>query len=106
MFRFKALLWESIILVSPLPTCKAYPIAILLHDDHWAIYALLPLTDPAFVCREPYPYNIGDGNIVFKGQAVGGGVGVVVLARAEGLRPVTGVAGGGRSDNGNGGVIR
>jgi len=25
----------------PLPTCKAYPIAILLHD-HWAIYALLP----------------------------------------------------------------
>jgi len=28
-------------LVSPLPTCKAYPIAILLHG-HWAIYALLP----------------------------------------------------------------
>jgi len=43
----------------PLPTCKAYPIAILLHD-HCAIYA--PPTDPPFVCREQY--NIGDGNIV------------------------------------------
>ena len=41
MFSFKVLLWESIIFASPLPTCKAYPIAILLHD-HWAIYALLP----------------------------------------------------------------
>jgi len=40
-FLFKTLLWESIILVSPHPTCKAYPIAILVHD-HWAIYALLP----------------------------------------------------------------
>jgi len=42
LFSFKALLWESIIFTSPLPTCKAYPIAILLHD-HWAIYALLPI---------------------------------------------------------------
>jgi len=41
VFRFKALLWESIIRVSPLPACKAYSIAILLHD-HWPIYALLP----------------------------------------------------------------
>ena len=41
LFRFKALLWKSIMLVSPPPTCKAYPIAILLHG-HWAIYALLP----------------------------------------------------------------
>jgi len=40
-FRFKALLWESIIIVPPHPTCKAYPIAILLHD-HCVIYALLP----------------------------------------------------------------
>jgi len=39
LFRFKALLWESIILVSPHPTCKAYPIAIPLYG-HWAIYAL------------------------------------------------------------------
>jgi len=59
LFRFKALLGESIILLLPPPTCKAYAIAILLHD-HWAIYALLPT--PPFVCREQY--NIGDGNIV------------------------------------------
>ena len=32
LFHFKALLWESIILVLPLPICKAYPIAILMHD--------------------------------------------------------------------------
>jgi len=42
LFRFKALLWESITLLLPPPTCKAYPIAILLHDD-CAIYALLPI---------------------------------------------------------------
>jgi len=41
LFRCKALLGESIILLVPPPNCKAYPIAILLHD-HWAIYALLP----------------------------------------------------------------
>ena len=41
LFRFKALLWVSIILVSPYPTCKVDPIAVLLHD-HRAIYALLP----------------------------------------------------------------
>ena len=32
LFHFKALLWESIILVLPPPTCKAYPTSILLHD--------------------------------------------------------------------------
>jgi len=31
-FHFKALLWESIIRLLPPPTCKAYPMAILLHD--------------------------------------------------------------------------
>jgi len=41
---FKALLWESIILLLPPPTCKAYPIATLLHD-HCAIYA--PPSTPA-----------------------------------------------------------
>jgi len=41
LFCFKALSWESIILVCLHPTCKACPIAILSHD-HWAIYALLP----------------------------------------------------------------
>jgi len=40
LFRFKALLWESIILVLPPLTCKAYLIAILLHD-HCAVYALI-----------------------------------------------------------------
>ena len=35
--HFKALLWESIILVLPPPNCNAYPIAILLHA-HFAIY--------------------------------------------------------------------
>ena len=32
LFHFKALLWESISFYSPPPPCKAYPIAILLHD--------------------------------------------------------------------------
>ena len=41
LYRFKALLWESIMLLFPPPTCKAYPIAILLHA-HCAIYALPP----------------------------------------------------------------
>ena len=41
LFRFKALLWESTILLLPPPTCEAYPVAILLHD-HCAIYALPP----------------------------------------------------------------
>jgi len=38
-----ASLWESIILSSSTPTCKAYPIAILWHD-RCAIYAPLPTT--------------------------------------------------------------
>jgi len=60
LFYFKALLWGSIILLlPPPPTCKAYPIAILLHD-HCAIYAR-PLT-PSFFCQTAY--NIGGGNIV------------------------------------------
>jgi len=41
LFRFKVLLWESIILVFPPPTCKVYPIAILLHNQ-CAMYALPP----------------------------------------------------------------
>jgi len=57
--RFKVLLWESILLLLPPTTYKAYQVAILLHA-HFAIYA--PLTEPAFVCHTPY--TIGDGNIV------------------------------------------
>jgi len=38
LLHCKALVWESIILSLPPPTCKAYPIAILLHA-HCAIYA-------------------------------------------------------------------
>ena len=38
LFHFKALLWESTILLVPPSTCKAYPIAILLHE-HCATYA-------------------------------------------------------------------
>ena len=38
LFYFEPLWWESIILLCPPPpSCKAYPIAILLHD-HCAIY--------------------------------------------------------------------
>jgi len=44
LFYFKALLWESIILLVPPSTCKAYPIAVLLHD-HCATYA--SPTDPS-----------------------------------------------------------
>jgi len=53
-------LWESVILRLPPPTCKAYPIALLLHD-HCAIYPPPP-TDPSCLCYTLY--NIGDGNIV------------------------------------------
>jgi len=46
MFYFKALLWESISLLCPPPTCKAYdPIAILMHG-HCAIYPPPPPTPP------------------------------------------------------------
>jgi len=44
LFHFKALLWESIILLLLPFTCKVYPIAIPFHD-HCAIYAR-PLTPP------------------------------------------------------------
>ena len=46
LFHFKALLWESIILSLPSPTCKAYPIALLLHV-HCAINASPP-TSPYY----------------------------------------------------------
>jgi len=47
LLHFKPLLWESIIrLRPPPPTCKAYPIALLLRD-HCAIYAPLP-TPPLY----------------------------------------------------------
>jgi len=58
LFRFKAVMWESIILVSrPPPTCKACPLAIRLHDRS-AMYTL----PPPWVCHTRY--YIGDGNIV------------------------------------------
>ena len=47
LFYFKALLCESISLSLPTTTCKAYPIAIPLHD-HCAIYAPPP-TPPPFM---------------------------------------------------------
>jgi len=50
MFYCNALLWESIILLLRSLTCKAYPIAILMHDD-CAIYA--PHRPPPFM-----PYTI------------------------------------------------
>ena len=59
LFHFKALLWESIILlVAPLflqrlPYCNT--IARLLRN-------IRPPTDPPFVCHTLY--SIGDGNIV------------------------------------------
>jgi len=46
-FTSKTLMWKSIILSLPRPICKAYPIAILLHD-HCAIYAPPP-TPPFYV---------------------------------------------------------
>jgi len=48
LFRLKGLLCESIILVLPPSTCKAYPIATILHD-HCSIYAL-----PSTFLRMPY----------------------------------------------------
>ena len=41
LFHFKALLWESLILLLPRSPCKAYPVAILLHAN-CAIYAPPP----------------------------------------------------------------
>ena len=66
LFHFKALLWESIILLLPphhlqsLPYCNT--IARLLRN-------IRPPTDLAFVCRTPY--NIGDGNIVERPTGTG-----------------------------------
>ena len=49
VFHFKASLWKSIILSSPPPpTCKAFPIAVLLHD-YCAIYA--PPPTPPFYAK-------------------------------------------------------
>ena len=47
LFHFKALLGESIILLLPPVTCKAYPGVILLHD-HYAIYAPPPTPPPLY----------------------------------------------------------
>jgi len=41
LFYLKTVLWESIIILRPPPTYKAYPIALLLRD-HCARYARLP----------------------------------------------------------------
>jgi len=66
LFHFTALVWESIILVLLPPTCKAYPIAILLHD-YCAIY------DPS---PTPLLYAIHHTILVMtiscKGQDTGG----------------------------------
>ena len=59
LFHFKAVLFESTILLRPPPTCNAYPIAIRVHG-HCAVYA--PPTDPPTLCHTTY--HIGDGNIV------------------------------------------
>jgi len=59
LFRFKALLWEPIILVLPPPTCKAYPIAILL-NGHCAICDLPP-TPLVYAIHHTY---YGYGNIM------------------------------------------
>jgi len=60
LFHFKAFWGESIIFVLAAPTCKAYPIAILLHGQ-CAIYDPPPTT--RFLCH--IPYIIGDGNILY-----------------------------------------
>ena len=59
LFHFKALLWESIILLLPSPLLQSLPycntIARLSRN-------IRPPTDPPFVCH--IPYNTDDGNIV------------------------------------------
>jgi len=59
LFHFKALLWESIILSSPPPTCIAHPGAIVLHE-YWTVYD--SPSDLPFVCYTQY--KIGNNNIV------------------------------------------
>jgi len=49
LFHFKALLFESIILLPP-PPCKAYPIAIRLHD-HCAMFPSVVLAVAPAVTR-------------------------------------------------------
>jgi len=49
----------------PPPTCKAYTIAILLHDP---CPMCDPLPDPLFVCHTPF--NIGNGNIVSRPSTI------------------------------------
>jgi len=69
LFHFKALLWESIILVLSPPTCKQS----LPYCMHYYCYCMTiaqytsPPTDPSFLCHTPY--NIGDANAIScKGQ--------------------------------------
>jgi len=58
-FHFEAFVHESIILYSPLPTCIAHTIEILLYG-YCAKYYLPP--NPPCVCHTPY--NVGDCNIL------------------------------------------
>ena len=88
LFRFKALLWESIILVLPPSTCKAYPIAILLHD-HCAIYALPP-TSLSYAIH----HTILVMAISCKGQLAAGQVPLLIYAGTCGQRGAPGGAGG------------
>jgi len=62
LFHVNALLWESIILLLAPPSCKAYPIAIQLHD-HRAIYAPPP-TPPLYAVH----HTLSVMAILCKGQ--------------------------------------
>ena len=59
LFRFKALLWESFILLLPPPAAKP---TLLQHLCTTIAQYTPPHTEPPFSCHTLY--NIGDGNIV------------------------------------------
>jgi len=78
LIYFKALVWESIILLLPPPTCNAYPIAILLHaQDRWR-RACHPSRYLAFTryCHHFTMYGVwftrgsGGGRILRNGRAI------------------------------------
>jgi len=59
LFYFKALLWESIILLLPPPHLQSLPYCNTIARP---LRNIRPATDPPCKCHTPY--NIGDGNIV------------------------------------------
>jgi len=61
LFYFKDLLWESIIMLLPLPHLQGLPYCNTIARP---LLSIRPPTDPPVVCHTPY--TIGDDNVVLR----------------------------------------